>query len=176
MTVGSSTIAADPATPLRGFAADDLACARGGRLVFEALSFGLEPGDALLLRGPNGSGKSTLLRLLAGFLRPSAGRLAWDGVAHQVTTVARSIARRPRPAEARPKGRINLVIATPTHTPYLHLGYVKSLTLTWPQLVERDVTVAWVLENGHSLVPAVRNQLVADFLADETATPAKGGA
>jgi heme exporter protein A len=47
--------------------------------VFEALSFALEPGEALVLRGANGSGKSTLLRLLAGFLRPSAGALAWDG-------------------------------------------------------------------------------------------------
>jgi heme exporter protein A len=47
--------------------------------VFQALSFRLEPGDAVVLRGPNGSGKSTLLRLLAGFLRPSAGGLAWDG-------------------------------------------------------------------------------------------------
>jgi heme exporter protein A len=48
-------------------------------VVFEALSFRLGPGDGLVLRGPNGSGKSTLLRLLAGFLRPSAGSLAWDG-------------------------------------------------------------------------------------------------
>ena len=60
--------------------ADDLACVRGGRLVFEALGFALEPGDALVLRGPNGSGKSTLLRLLAGFVRPAAGSIAWDGV------------------------------------------------------------------------------------------------
>lgn len=61
-------------------AAADLACVRGGRLVFEDLGFTLRPGDALVLRGPNGSGKSTLLRLLAGFLRPTAGWLSWDGV------------------------------------------------------------------------------------------------
>lgn len=61
------------------FSGSDLACVRGGRTVFEALSFTLEPGDALVLRGPNGSGKSTLLRLLAGFLRASAGSLAWAG-------------------------------------------------------------------------------------------------
>jgi heme exporter protein A len=61
------------------FAADELACIRGGRLVFEALSFALVPGDALVLRGPNGSGKSSLLRLLAGFLRTSAGAISWDG-------------------------------------------------------------------------------------------------
>lgn len=54
---------------------------RGGRLVFTALSFDLRPSDALLLRGPNGSGKSTLLRLLAGFLRPVEGCLAWGNEA-----------------------------------------------------------------------------------------------
>lgn len=61
------------------FSAENLACVRGGRLVFEALGFELLPGDALVLRGANGSGKSTLLRLLAGFLRPAAGRLLWHG-------------------------------------------------------------------------------------------------
>ena len=55
--------------------AEGLACARGGRLVFEGASFALAPGEALLLRGPNGAGKSSLLRLLAGFLAPSAGSL-----------------------------------------------------------------------------------------------------
>jgi heme exporter protein A len=63
--------------PLLG--AEDLACARGGRLVFQDVSFALAPGEALLLRGPNGAGKSSLLRLLAGFLAPSAGALWWDG-------------------------------------------------------------------------------------------------
>jgi heme exporter protein A len=59
--------------------AEDLACMRAGRTVFRGLSFALEAGDALLVRGPNGSGKSSLLRLLAGFLRPAAGRLTCAG-------------------------------------------------------------------------------------------------
>ena len=29
--------------------------------------------------GPNGAGKTTLFHLLSGFLRPSAGRIAFDG-------------------------------------------------------------------------------------------------
>ena len=62
--------------PLEGHA---LACRRGGRLVFEALSFRLEAGEALILRGPNGCGKSSLLRLLAGFAPASAGRVTWAG-------------------------------------------------------------------------------------------------
>ena len=32
-----------------------------------------------MLAGPNGSGKSTLLRLLAGLVRPAAGRVLWNG-------------------------------------------------------------------------------------------------
>ncbi|MFH5924777.1 heme ABC exporter ATP-binding protein CcmA [Roseomonas xinghualingensis] len=60
-------------------AADDLAARRGGRVVFAGLSLRAAPGDALLLLGANGAGKSTLLRLLAGLLRPVAGRVTWDG-------------------------------------------------------------------------------------------------
>jgi heme exporter protein A len=52
---------------------ENVACWRGGRLLFEGLSFTLEPGDALWVRGPNGIGKSSLLRLAAGLLRPAAG-------------------------------------------------------------------------------------------------------
>lgn len=60
--------------------AENLAAWRGERLVFEGVAFTVAPGAALLLTGPNGSGKSTLLRLLAGLVRPAAGRLLYDGV------------------------------------------------------------------------------------------------
>ena len=59
--------------------ADGLAAFRGERLVFSDLSFTLNDGAALVLSGPNGAGKSTLLRLIAGLLRPAAGRLLWEG-------------------------------------------------------------------------------------------------
>ena len=59
--------------------AEGLAATRGERPLFGGLGFALDPGDALVLTGPNGSGKSSLLRLLAGFGRPTAGRLCWNG-------------------------------------------------------------------------------------------------
>ena len=57
----------------------DLSCRRGGRAVFERLSFGLGAGELLALTGRNGSGKTTLLRSLALLIRPVAGRIAWQG-------------------------------------------------------------------------------------------------
>lgn len=52
-----------------------LALVRGGRLLFEGLDLELGPQDAMHISGPNGSGKSSLIRLVAGLLRPSAGRI-----------------------------------------------------------------------------------------------------
>ena len=72
---------ADPRGPVSLLAARDLACRRGGRLIFHALSFALQPGDAILLIGPYGSGKSSLLRVLAGLSPPLSGALEWDGAA-----------------------------------------------------------------------------------------------
>ncbi|SMF11885.1 heme exporter protein A [Tistlia consotensis] len=72
-TAGEGTAAGAP------LAAEALACRRGERLLFEKLDFVLPPGGLLLLTGPNGSGKSSLLRLLAGLLRPAAGRLTSGG-------------------------------------------------------------------------------------------------
>lgn len=58
---------------------EDLACIRGGRRLFHGLGFALGAGEAAVVTGPNGAGKSSLLRLIAGLLRPSAGRIALDG-------------------------------------------------------------------------------------------------
>ncbi|MFA9201338.1 MAG: heme ABC exporter ATP-binding protein CcmA [Cypionkella sp.] len=57
----------------------DLACRRGDRLLFRGLSFELRAGEALQVVGANGTGKSSLLRILAGLLRPLAGRVEWQG-------------------------------------------------------------------------------------------------
>lgn len=52
---------------------------RGDRLLFSGLDLTLDAGGAALVTGPNGAGKTSLLRLIAGLLRPQAGRVEMDG-------------------------------------------------------------------------------------------------
>lgn len=48
---------------------------------YRPYSFSLRalPGEITAITGPSGSGKSTLLDLIAGFLKPTSGRLSFDG-------------------------------------------------------------------------------------------------
>lgn len=66
--------------------ADNLACERGGRLVFEAVSFTLPAGALMQLSGPNGAGKSSLLRLVAGLGEAAAGAITLEGGHDELTT------------------------------------------------------------------------------------------
>lgn len=52
---------------------DKVALERGGRLLFDEMSFALERGAAIQVTGPNGSGKSSLIRLAAGLLKAAQG-------------------------------------------------------------------------------------------------------
>lgn len=56
----------------------DVTCVRGGRHLFEKLSFSVPQGGAVLVSGPNGVGKSSLIRIAAGLLRPAAGTVTGE--------------------------------------------------------------------------------------------------
>ena len=70
--------------------AENLSIERGGRTVFEGLSFRMASGQALLVTGPNGAGKTTLLRTIAGFLSPIAGRVTLSGGNRDMTVAEQS--------------------------------------------------------------------------------------
>jgi ATP-binding cassette, subfamily F, member 3 len=55
------------------FMINDVSKRFGDTLLFEHVTFSINPGDRLGLVGPNGAGKSTLLRILTGDLAPDTG-------------------------------------------------------------------------------------------------------
>ena len=57
----------------------DLKVSYGGIDALRGISFDVEEGEIVTLIGANGAGKSTTLRTICGLVRPSAGRIVYDG-------------------------------------------------------------------------------------------------
>jgi branched-chain amino acid transport system ATP-binding protein len=51
----------------------------GGIQAIDDLSFALREGEIVALIGPNGAGKTTLVNLLTGVVKPSSGRIRFEG-------------------------------------------------------------------------------------------------
>ena len=73
----------------------DVACVRGGRMLFSGVSFDLGPGHAAIVTGPNGVGKSSLIRIAAGLLAPFGGNVACDAAKALLTEASALDADRP---------------------------------------------------------------------------------
>jgi ABC-type Fe3+/spermidine/putrescine transport system ATPase subunit len=102
-------------------------------MALDRVSLSLRDGEFVTLLGPSGCGKSTLLRVIAGFQRPSEGRVLLDG--NDITRV---------PAHKRP---VNMVFQRPTLFPHLtvadNVGY--GLRVSRVSRAERDVRVQEML-------------------------------
>ena len=53
--------------------------AYGRRGLFSDIEAEVAPGQCLVVTGANGAGKSTLLKIVAGLVRPEAGRIEFEG-------------------------------------------------------------------------------------------------
>jgi branched-chain amino acid transport system ATP-binding protein len=51
----------------------------GGLSALEDLNLSVPAGGLYGLIGPNGAGKTTVFNLISGFLKPTGGRIVWDG-------------------------------------------------------------------------------------------------
>lgn len=65
--------------PLPRLLLNNVSCMRNAQQILHHVNVSLHDGGALVLTGANGSGKTTFLRMLAGFSRPSAGEILWNG-------------------------------------------------------------------------------------------------
>ena len=77
----------------------------------DSLNLGIEAGEFLTLLGPSGSGKTTSLMMLAGFERPSAGTIRFDGV----------------PIETLPAHRRNMGVVFQSHALFPHLTVAENV-------------------------------------------------
>jgi spermidine/putrescine ABC transporter ATP-binding subunit len=59
---------------------DGLSVRYGSAFALADLNLTVHAGELFVLLGGSGSGKTTLLRAIAGFVRPTAGRIALDGI------------------------------------------------------------------------------------------------
>jgi branched-chain amino acid transport system ATP-binding protein len=58
---------------------EDLRVEFGGVIALAGISFSVQRGTITSLIGPNGAGKTTAFNAITGYLRPTHGRVAWDG-------------------------------------------------------------------------------------------------
>jgi len=58
---------------------DDVAVSYGKRRALEGVTLTVEPGEIVTLLGANGAGKSTTLRAVSGLVRPTRGRIRYEG-------------------------------------------------------------------------------------------------
>ncbi|HTJ33655.1 MAG TPA: ABC transporter ATP-binding protein [Dactylosporangium sp.] len=125
---------------------DGLGRRYGDLAALDDVALQLEPGERRALIGPNGAGKTTLLNLVAGALRPSAGRIQFND--RDVTRT--SPARRAR----------------------LGIGRTHQHPAIWPTLSALDNVLVAARRPWGRLRPGARDHLAAVGLADQATTRA----
>jgi 2-aminoethylphosphonate transport system ATP-binding protein len=76
MTGAAASAAAPTARDGSRISFENVSVAYGALTVLDSLTLTVNPGEIVCLIGPSGSGKTTALRAVAGFVRPSGGRIA----------------------------------------------------------------------------------------------------
>ena len=102
----------------------------GTRTLLDAVSLGIEDGDAIGVVGRNGDGKTTILEILEGMREADSGTALIDGI---------DVARDPR----RVKAKIGVQLQTPAFFDYLSVAETVRL---YGELYGRTVDVDAILE------------------------------
>ena len=77
MSAAPSAVVAAPTDAI--ISVTDISVRFGSLLAVNSVSFAAQRGQITSVIGPNGAGKSTLFNLISGAIRPSAGRVIFDG-------------------------------------------------------------------------------------------------
>ncbi|MEU9128648.1 ABC transporter ATP-binding protein [Kitasatospora sp. NPDC048540] len=147
---------------------EDLRVSYGKIEAVKGISFTVNQGEVTTLIGTNGAGKTTTLRTLSGLLRPTAGKITFDGApltqvpAHKI--VALGMAHSPEGRHIFPRMTIeeNLLLGAflRKDTPGITEDVERAYTL-FPILGERRKQAAGTLSGGEQQMLAMGRALMS---------------
>ena len=162
----------------------NLACERGGRLIFSGVSIDLSAGEALVVTGRNGAGKSTLLAILAGRLAPTHGSARIEGAGDQTLpeclhlvghrealkpaltagenlAFARDLLGNPRLPPDEALAAVGLAHAEKLPVAYLSAGQRRRVALARLLVAHRPL---WLLDEPSSALDAAAQEILLDLM------------
>lgn len=162
--------------------ASGLSVAYGSQMVLHDLDFALEATEICGVIGPNGAGKTTLLKSLYGLLRPSRGRIVFDGQDITATGVRERLERRvsyvPQERSIFPNLSVseNLDLATDASPAARQVKRAAQKDLIFdlfPRLRERRLQLAGTMSGGEQRMVAISIGLMSEprvLMLDEPTT------
>ena len=145
---------------------DDLRVSYGRVEAVRGVSFRVDRGSLVTLVGANGAGKSSIINAISGLLRPSGGRITFDGQDVTRTPSHRLVG---RGLVQVPEGR--QILATLTIEENLRMGgwhagsaaqrSIDAMYDRFPVLAERRALPAGALSGGEQQMLAIARALVA---------------
>lgn len=137
---------------------DDIRMNFGAIEALKGVSFTVGRGEVVALLGDNGAGKSTLVKIISGGLRPSSGRMVFDGAERLFAT----------PAEAKAHGieTVYQDLSLCTNVDVVANFFMgREIVRRWfgliPVLQEREMeeVVAQALGNAGTRIPSLRTNV-----------------
>ena len=145
---------------------DDVAVAYGKRRALEGVSLSVAPGEIVTLLGANGAGKSTTLRTVSGLVRPTRGRIRYEGrdITHVPADaiVTAGVSHVPEGREIFPEFTVleNLLVGGHT-VERSHIGErLESVFRVFPVLRDRRPQIAGTLSGGEQQMLAIGRALM----------------
>jgi branched-chain amino acid transport system ATP-binding protein len=147
---------------------EELGAGYGGVPILDGVTLGVEPKEIVALVGSNGSGKSTLLNAICGIVRPTRGRVVFDG--HDITglaseaIVARGITQVPEGRRLFPRMSVRENLLMGAYRRRDHAGVHRDLDWMYelfPILKDRASQRAGSMSGGEQQMCAIARGLMA---------------
>jgi len=145
---------------------EDLAVAYGKRRALDGLHLSVGPGEIVTLLGANGAGKSTTLRAGSGLVRPTRGRIRYEGrditQAPADAIVAAGVSHVPEGREIFPEFTVHENLLVGAHTvERARVGErLESVFGLFPVLRDRRAQTAGTLSGGEQQMLAIGRALM----------------